>query len=49
MDNIVSRKSYDHTCNNSLARMLNVIDNIRVNNVFSYWNNVYFEEDKTPV
>ena len=27
-------KSYDHTCNNTLARRRNVIDNVRVNNAF---------------
>ena len=26
--------SYDHTCNNTLARKRNVIDNVRVNNAF---------------
>ena len=28
------KKSYDHTCNNTLARRSNVIDNVRVNNAF---------------
>ena len=27
-------KSYDHTCNNTLARRRNVIDNVRINNPF---------------
>ena len=27
-------ESYDHTCNNTLARTRNVIDNVRVNNAF---------------
>ena len=30
----MSSKSYDHTCNNILARTRNVIDNVRVNNAF---------------
>ena len=37
----MSWKSYDHTCNNTLARKRNVIDNVHVNNGLSYWNNVY--------
>ena len=32
--------------NNTLVRKHNVIDNIHVNNVFSYWNNVHSEGDK---
>ena len=28
----MSKKSYDLTCNNTLARTRNVIDNVRVNN-----------------
>ena len=39
-------KSYDHTCNNTFARTCNVIDNVRVNNGFSDWNNANFEGDK---
>ena len=34
LDNVVSQKLYDYTCNNILARMCNVIDNVRVNNTF---------------
>ena len=34
IDNVVSQKSYDHTCNNTLAHRRNVIDNVRVNNTF---------------
>ena len=30
----MSLKSYDHTCNNTLARRRNVIDNVRVNSAF---------------
>ena len=30
----MSYKSYDHTCNNTLAHTRNVTDNVRVNNVF---------------
>ena len=30
------KKSYNHTCNNTLARSRNVIDNVRVNNAFSH-------------
>ena len=30
------KNSYDHTYNNTLARTRNVIDNVRVNNAFSY-------------
>ena len=37
VDNITSYKSYDHTCNNTLARRCNAIDNVRVNNAFSCW------------
>ena len=47
VDNVVSLKSYDRTCNNTLARTCNVIDN--VNNAFSYYSNtVNFEGYKTP-
>ena len=28
-------KTYDHTCNNTLARRRNVIDNVRVSYAFS--------------
>ena len=34
-------------CNNTLARTRNIIDNVRVNNAFSYLNNVHFEGDKS--
>ena len=30
----MSEKSYNHTCNNTLARRRDVIDNVRVNNAF---------------
>ena len=33
-------------CNNTLARTRNVFDYVRVNDAFSYWNNVHFEGDK---
>ena len=36
VDNVMSLKSYDHTCNNTLTRTSNVIYNVRVNNAFSY-------------
>ena len=36
IDNIVSSKSYDHTCYNTLARTRKVTDNVHANNVFSY-------------
>ena len=29
-------RSYERTCNNTLAHINNAIDNIRVNNAFSY-------------
>ena len=29
------KKSYDHTCNNTLAHLRNVIDNVGVTNAFS--------------
>ena len=32
--NVISLKSYDHMCNNTLGRTRNVIDNVRVNNSF---------------
>ena len=35
-DNVMSCRPYDHTCNNTLARRRNVIDNVRVNNAFSH-------------
>ena len=44
----MSQKQYDYTCNNTLARRRNVIGNVRVNNAFSYLNNVHFEGDKIP-
>ena len=34
VDNVMSKTSYDHTCNNTLARTPNVIDNVHVNNAF---------------
>ena len=36
----------DHTCNNTLACMCNVIDNIHVNNAFSHRIYVHIEGDK---
>ena len=36
LDNVMSYKSYDHTCNNTLTQMRNVTDNIRVSNAFSH-------------
>ena len=30
----MSYKSFDHTCNNTLARRRNVIDDVHVNNAF---------------
>ena len=45
MDNIVSfkkKKSYDHTCNNTLAHTPNVIGNIRVNNVLTFLIEIMF-------
>ena len=33
-------------CNNTLARIRNVIDNVQVSSAFSDLNNVYFEGDK---
>ena len=32
---MTSLLSYDHTCNNTLAHMRNIIDNVRVNKEFS--------------
>ena len=32
----MSYKSYDHMCNNTLARTHNVIDNVGVTNAFSF-------------
>ena len=40
----MSEKSYNHTCNNTLARKRNVIDNVCVDNAFS--TNAHFEDDK---
>lgn len=37
---------YDHTCDNTLARTFNVMDND--GNAFSYWNKVYFEVGEIP-
>ena len=31
----MSENSYDHACNNTLARRGNVIDNVHVNNAFT--------------
>ena len=42
----MSLKSYDHMCNNTLERTCNVIDNVCVNNAFSYWNKAHFEGNK---
>ena len=41
-------QGYDHMFNNTLALIPNVIDNIRVNSIFSYLNNVQFEANKIP-
>ena len=30
----MSKKSYDHACNNTLVHTLNVIDNVHVNDAF---------------
>ena len=49
LESVVSYNSYDHTCNNTLPHTRNVIDNVRVNNAFSYRNNVHFEGDKIPL
>ena len=46
--NVVSLKSYDHTCNNTLARTRNAIDNVRVNNAFYYRNAIHVEGNKMP-
>ena len=36
-------------CNNTLApRMRNVIDNVRVSNVFLQWTNILFDCEKNP-
>ena len=43
----MSLKSYDHTCNNTLARRRNVIDNVRVNNPFLLENMVILKEIKS--
>ena len=44
----MSQKSYDHTCNNTLARMRKVSDNVCVSNAFSDGTNAHFEGDKIP-
>ena len=44
----MSKKSYEQTCNNTLTRTRHVIDNVRANIGFSYWNKVHFEGDKIP-
>ena len=36
VDNVMSYKSYEHTRNNTLARIRNVSDNVRVSNALSY-------------
>ena len=36
MDNVMSLKLYGHTCNNTLARIRNVIGNFHVNNAFLF-------------
>ena len=41
-------QGFDHMFNNTLALITNVIDNVRVNSMFSYLNNVQFEADKIP-
>ena len=41
-------KNRDHTCNNTLARIRDVIDNVRAN-AFSSLNNVHFEGDKIAI
>ena len=38
----------NHTCNNTLVRMRNFIDNVRVNSEFSHSTNVHFIGDKIP-
>ena len=43
----MSYKSYDHSCNNTLARMHNVTDNVHINNAFSHRTNVHFEGNKS--
>ena len=42
-------QGYDHMFNETLALIPNVIDNVRVNSMFSYLNNVQFEADKIPL
>ena len=42
----MSYKYDDHTCNNTLVRIRNDIDNVRVNNAFSYLTDIHFEGDK---
>ena len=49
MDKIISSKSYDHTCENTLVRTCNVIDNVHVNNVFSYWKMLIFKAEKSHI
>ena len=38
----MSYQSYYHACNNTLARMGNVRENVRVSNAFSHWTNAHF-------
>ena len=39
---------YDHTYNNTLARIRNIIGKDPVNNVLSFRNNIHFEGQKVP-
>ena len=49
VDNVMSKKSYEHTCNNTLVCIGNAIGNVRVNNVLAYWNNFYSQGDNIPL
>ena len=42
-------KSYDHTCNYTLASIRNVFGNVHVSNANSFLNNVHYEGDKIPL
>ena len=42
----MSEKPHNHTCKNTLARTHKVNDNVRVNNVFSFFENNHCEGDK---
>ena len=46
VDNVLSEKSYGQTCNKTLARRRNIIDNVCVNNVFSFLYVLHFEGGK---